>query len=364
MKLTISQQLLKRALTKVVAFTPTKSATDYLVRFSYDQPNLLISSTMPEGTIQTTITNILTEDTAETDNHFSVNGKLINDIVSGADGETLNLDHNAEDNILTISTDASEWSIPLTKAAVRLPERGERKTGITTPEFIEALRKVRYAVGNEPSRPYLMMVDISAGRARATNGQTYSENTVGNEDLNVSIFYSMIGPLIEWLQRYADREVELFESAINYTFVVDNDSVSLVKRNLQFPDLDNLWVRGVKAGAASVLLVNRRALLSSLNRVKLLTDKDSPLVEVCIEGHKTTLKCKRKSGAEAITSLDSQWGAAARVATFDINALILLVKSNNQETVELRFGPDTRQAKSPIVLQGDNTWSMLTQMIN
>lgn len=362
MRLLLQKVSLSQVLNKIVAFIPSRNTSDHLVRLLWTDEGLSISVTLPEATIQTILTDVAVTNIQENNNHFWVSGRLLLDIVNKAGSDTLRLDFDSTNNKLVATTDDSQWSIPLTKALVRLPERGELVTQLLASELTSALKAVSYAVGSDPSRAYLMLIDIVGGRARATDGQSYAEKTIENTDLNLSVFYSMITPLISWLSSSTDQEVSLYQTATDFTFVIENNVVSLAKRNLDFPDLDRLYIKALKAQASSVLLVDRKTLISSLNRVKLVVEKDSPIVELCIEGQSMSLRCSKKTGAEAITHVPIKWGAATRTAHFDIAALLDLLRSTSEDMIELRFGPDIRTRKSPIVLQGNSTWSMLTQM--
>lgn len=156
--------------------------------------------------------------------------------------------------------------------------------------------------------------------------------------------------------------VYFYRTANGYLFDAAGDALQLPMLNVEFPDLDNVLIRPLRTKIPSLLRINKEDLIKSLKSVRLLTDKESPAVEIYLTPEQIVLRTSR-TNANATAKVPARWAAGARTVYFDINSLLNFLEAYDRRgDIELRFGTDTREARGPMVAEGEDTWAMLNQL--
>lgn len=297
---------------------------------------------------------------------WQVPALILTQIVNG-EGIILNLDRDA--GFVIVHRGVSRWQIALYKgASVPTVEEGpEAYREIDGEEVAFALDHVRFCIGDEDARPYLRALNCQNGRVRACDGSMYS-----HYDMQTKIDFSLPSHVVDAVRAYlkdfiankTKEGVGFGETENAYHFSTGVDTVSINKPSFDYPDLNTILVRKVREDIPCVLKVSPLALSNALSNVALVTDKHDTRLELSIQRDKITLRCAKRGGTEAVTSLDAKWATADRTAYFDVKRFRDLLNSvvSGDSEWEIKFGKDDRNRKSPIVIEGNNTWTMLNQI--
>lgn len=364
MKFTIPKQSLDTSLTKIVSFLPSRLHPSQPVMVSVDDEDVHLSTSIPEAFVETVCGPLSDLELGEDEelSTFAINAKLFLDIVKRSRSDALTIDYDKAQNVLEIVAGTSRWSIPLTNFTTEMPQARERKATVPANRLVKAFKTVEYAIGEETGRPYLMMLDVKEGRVRATDGTRYHEVDLDNKNLDFSIFCTVVSPVIAFLGTYGQAEITVSESGEWTHFQIGKDNLVVSKLTVAFPNFDDVWLTPLRTQAPQILKLKRLDLLSALERVELVADKDKPHVEITFDRQAITLKCSRKNGAEASTTIDASWAGAIRSVTFNIKALIKTIKLSEDEELEIRFTRETRERKSPLIIEEEGSWCLLNQI--
>ena len=205
------------------------------------------------------------------------------------------------------------------------------------------------------------MIDVINGRIRACNGFQYHEVDTKIKDLTFSVPGTMTDNFIS-VMRYFDGDVEFYEDKNSYYFKNHDDLISVRKLQLSFPDLDRLLVRPLKSSVPALLQVNKGALTKALKQVRSIADDNYPYVELHLTQKEVLLRCTSKMGSDVVSQIEAKWAAKPRIATFNVKHLSQTIDSLHDGVLEIRFGTDTKTKKSPLVVEGVGTWTMLNQI--
>ena len=245
-----------------------------------------------------------------------------------------------------------------TNTQVAYPE--ERTCVVDSYTLLTAFNTVKYAIDSDSVRPALFMVDVIDGRVRACNGFQYHDVDTKVKGLTFSIPGGMADSFCNVL-RYFDGEIDFYADDDAYYFKNGGDTISVHKLAAKFPDLDRLLVRPLRSEIPALLQVRHKDIVEAVKRVRLALDENYPYIELHLNKTEVVVRGTQKSGAEAATSIKASWASKPRVATFNVRYLLQTLDSLNAEQLELRFGADTKSKKSPMVMEGSGTWTMLNQ---
>jgi len=352
----ISRTVLINSLKKVVSFIPrvktSESAGVIVVDSLKDSIRLTLS--YPEASIRTTIGALSTGD----ESPIRIHGHKFLSIVASADKE---ITFKADETFAEFRSGSSMWREPMpttTPKSIVLPD--ERVCEVDSYALLTAFNTVKYAVDYDSVRPSLFMVDVIDGRVRACNGFQYHDVDTKTKGLTFSIPGGMVDSFCSVL-RYFDGKASFFEDDDSFYFENGNDTISIRRLSAKFPDLDRLLVRSLRSEVPALLQVQRKDLITAIKRVRLALDDNYPYVELHLNKSEIVVRGTQKSGAEAVSSVPSSWASRPRIVTFNVKYLLQTLDSLGDGLLELRFGADTKNKKSPMVMEGSGVWTMLNQ---
>ncbi len=353
----VAKIALVKTLQKVVAFIPKvkTSGTAGVVSLTPIGNTLKLTLSYPEATIESLCTAVSVQNPPE---RMSLSGQKFLAMVAAADKEIL-LD--VVNSSLEVKSGKSKWVEPMSTPSDRsitLPDAPAVTFDVYP--LLTALNTVKYALESDAVRPSLYMIDIKDGLVRACNGFQYHEVDTKISDLTFSIPGGMAESFMAVL-RYFDGSVEFYMDEDYYYFKNKTDTIAVRRLQLTFPDLDRLLVKPLKSDSPALLQVNKSALVKALKQVKLVTDDNYPYVELHLSQKEVLLRCTAKLGSESVASINGKWAAKPRVATFNVSHLSQTLNSLPDGVLEVRFGTDTKKKKSPLVVEGAGSWTMLNQ---
>lgn len=352
----VSRPVLINTLKKVVAFIPkVKSSTSTgVVSVDPLENEIKISLSYPEASITTKIGALSDPE----ESSIKIHGHKFLSIVGLSDKEIV---FTSDGSSAEIRSGTSLWKEPMPAAYTYTGSQPESPVcTVDSYALLTAFNAVKYAVDYDSVRPALFMVDVIDGRVRACNGFQYHEVDLKIPSLSFSISGGMVDSFCAVL-RYFDGNIDFYDGSDSYFFNSSNTSISVRKLAASFPDLDRLLVRPLKSESPALLQVDKNALINAVKRVKIAIDDSYPYVEVHINKSEVLVRGTQKSGAEAVTSVPADWASKPRIATFNAKYLLQTLGSLSAQNLELRFGADTKSSKSPMVMEGSGTWTMLNQ---
>lgn len=353
----IAKTELVGTLKKVVAFIPKIKTSDYsgVVSITPVDGKVKLTLSYPEATIESICD---ASEVSEDETPITIQGRKLLPIVSAADKE---VELRVSNEFLEVVSGRSQWREPMPKVSAKpivLPKEPAATFGVY--QVLTAFNTVSYAIDSDSVRPSLYMIDVVDGRVRACNGFQYHEVSTKNPGLTFSIPGGMAESFIA-VMRYFDGDIDFYSDDDSYYFKNGNDTISVRKVQLAFPDLDRLLVRPLRSEVPALLQVDKNGLLKALRKARLALDDKYPYVELHITKKELVVRGTQKMGAEHVSAIPAVWDAKDRVATFNIKHIVNTVENLHDGTLELRFGPDTKKKKSPMVVEGTGTWTMVNQ---
>jgi len=316
--------------------------------------SIRLTLSYPEASIQTTV-GALSE---ESEGQVRIHGHKFLDIVAASEKE---ITFKSDESFVEFRSGSSMWKEPMpTSPVIKIVCPKERVCGVDSYALLTAFNTTKYAIDQDTARPALYMVDVVDGRVRACNGFQYHDVDTKTKGLTFSVPGGMIDGFCSVL-RHFDGEADFFEDDKSYYFKNGGDTISIHKLAASFPDLDRLLVRSLRSEIPSLLQVQRKDLITAVKRVKLALDENYPYIELHINKTEVVVRGTQKAGAEAATKIAASWASKPRVATFNVKYLLQTLNSLSDGLLELRFGADTKSKKSPMVMEGSGTWTMLNQ---
>lgn len=329
--------------------------------------NLLVEIPGPDITYRSSV--VVERIESPEDEAWQVPALLLSQIVSGGEGTVLNIDREA--GFMIVHRGVSRWQFGLYKG-VTIPavENVPDELGtVNGAQLHTAIDHVRFCVrDDDDTRPYLRAMDCKNGRVRGCDGAMYS-----HYDLQDKITFSLPAHVVDSVRAYlkinceADKQPDIGfgESEYAYHFSSGHDTVSIAKPSFEYPDLDTIIVRRVREQLPCVLVVPPLELQNALSDVAVVSEKKDSSLELRMTRNEIHMSCKRRGGTEASTTIPASWASPERTAHFDVSKfrdLLNSVASSGQTEWEIKFGHDNRDRKSPIVVEGRNTWTMLNQV--
>lgn len=282
----------------------------------------------------------------------------------------------AEDGDLTISVENGEakievgkthWTLKLMDGSdyPELPDIEEVEFhSVDRAKFVGWIRSVRHAAATETTRPSLMVIDISGGQMRASDGVRFQQVTVGKEiPIDISIPINAVDDLVKILQTTEAPKIELGEDEESLFFKVGGDTFIAQKLNAVFPDVDEQLLKPALAND-QVLNVDRNDLAKAIKRVRITADPETNAVVLDLSKDKMQVKSKDKYGSTCTEDLDVKWDGKDRSVAFNHEHLLQMLNMTDLASCEFRLGEDTKTRPSPILLRDDEAGQvgMLNQL--
>lgn len=356
MTASLAKRDLIAAVAKAASFIPNTSAgRSSVITLAPNQGYLRLSIAYPDGNF-TTHCNV--EDIGEAP-EVSLYGKRFIDIVGRAEGA---IKLSWDDTKLTVHSGKSKWTERALNRSVKAATlTGEQACTFVASELLHCLKEVQYAADKNSMRPTMFVVDVQDGRVRATNGSNYHEAKLVAEGLTFQVSNQQVPSFLKLLKAWGDNKITFTTSDTSYGFKLGGDLLTMARLDIPFPDLDAALLRPLKAQASFTLKVRRTELEAAIRKVKLSSSDDFPYVEAHLTTEECLLKCEHE-GSEAVSSVKAVWANTPRIATFNIDMLQNFISSSTEDILEIRMAKDTRDRKSPFIMGGGTSWSMVTQL--
>lgn len=304
--------------------------------------------------------------TAQDDAKLVLPGRTLIDIVDAADEDDLAID--VADGVATIKVKRAEWDLRVpdgSKYPTFPPTESVMFHEIPRGPFVDAISRVRYAASTESQRVNLLMIDIRApknakepARVRATDALRYHQVSLTGwpKGFDLQLPTSAADVLLSLLKTTEAETLEIGETEEQIVFRIDDDVFVSNKFVAQFPNVDEKLVAPAIEGNDQEMVVDRRALLDAIKRVRITSDPETSALALVLSRNKLIVRSKNSSKQRADSAseeLDVVWSGDKRTVGFNHKHLTELLRSIDSPSCTFLLGKDTRQKRSPLLLRDE-----------
>jgi DNA polymerase III sliding clamp (beta) subunit (PCNA family) len=335
---------------------PTSSrGKQSLVHFTPKDDKVQLALSYPEVTFITDFaaTEIVTGST------LSVYARKFYDILKSTDHTVTVGEAGGRIGITSGQTKWAERLVSYSVKDLQIPDTDE--SYFEPEEMVEAFKKVKYCAGLDTGRPGFFMVDVVAGKVRASDGVCYQEVRTKAKKSTFTVSNPMVDSFIKILSEWKS-DVRLTTTSTHFFFSCGPDVMVLARSSSVFPNLDKIIIRHLRMNAKYSLKMRRIELETALKKAAVVSDGTFPYVELHLNTKECLLRAKGDTGSEVVTKIEAAWSGAPRILTFDPNKLLACVKSQQPDILQFLLDKDTTNRKSPLVLDGAVSWAFVNQL--
>lgn len=254
----------------------------------------------------------------------------------------------------TIKSGSASWTIPLMDPA-GYPDfskaEEEKLNPVERQPFLAALQRVRKAVSTDEMRPYLMLIDLSGGRMRASDSIRFQQ-TEYEFPFECQIPFRAAHEVVQRLSASNSETIEVGQtkSALIYRF---GKSLLVAQKVVaKFPDVDEVLLKPTFSNDL-LLKVNRQELLSAVRRVRVTADEGTSAVVLSLNHGSVSVESKDRKGSVSVEEVPAEWEHAPRHVSFNHNHLTDLLSSSDTDTCVFRLGKDLKTKPTAFLMEDE-----------
>lgn len=278
--------------------------------------------------------------------------KLLSVVKEAEDGE---LTIRVSDMTATVQVGRASWTLMLQDGSTYpdLPHESEELTKVNRAKFVRALKSVRRAAPNKTYNAQLLMVDITNGKMRASDGVRYQEVPVDCPDLQIPL--NAVDDLVKILAASQAPEFEIRQNDDQLIFHISGDMFVANKAAANFPDMDAAVLKPV-LGNDMELVVARDDLVSAIKRVRITANPETAAVALNLTKNKLTINSRDKHGSAAEEAVDVAWDHSAKMLAFNHEHLLEMLDMGDMKTCHFWLGVDQKKTRpSALLLKDEET---------
>lgn len=279
--------------------------------------------------------------------------RLLEIVREAEDGELeINVDHGEAH----IAVGRTSWTLKLMPSDEYppLPDADDIEfTTIDRGKFIGSINSVKYAAATETVRPSLMLIDVTNGQMRASDGVRFQQVKVEPNIPDIQIPINAVDDLLKILRTTESNEVELGEDDNSLVFRVAGDIFVAQKLTAIFPDVDSQLVKPALLNDQK-LNVDREDLVAAIKRVRITADPETSAIVLELGKNKLTVRSKDKYGSTATEELDVFWEGPERQVAFNHVHLIQMLDMLDLKSCPFFLGTDTKTRPTPLLIRDDS----------
>lgn len=352
LEFSIEKHNLEKALGKAESVVPSKDLIPVLKNFHFkvsgSDLQITASDSVLSVLLHTPVVSVWQEGSAV----FPASKLSI--LVREAPNETINFKvvSKKEKLTATIKVGTTKWVVPLMSPngypdLSKVEEFG--LVDIPREGFLKAIQKVRKAASTDLMRPYLMLVDVTKGRVRASDSIRFQQAKFDFPfDCQIPTRAAH-----ELVQRLSASNLETFQAGQNDTsllFRFGNVLFIAQKVVAKFPDVDEVLLKPTLANDLE-LAVDREALLKAVRRVRITADETTAAVVLSLNTNSVSVESKDRKGGISIETVPATWGYAPRHVSFNHTHLTDMLSSTKSETCVFRLGKDLKTRPTPLLME-------------
>lgn len=215
-------------------------------------------------------------------------------------------------------------------------------------KFVSAIKQVRYAASNDTMRLNLMMIDVTNGRMRASDGVRFQEVKFAFP-FDAQIPINAVDDLVKVISLTEAKEFEVGETENSLVFRIGGDLFVAQKLAAEFPDVDEVLLKPSLVNDQE-LHIDRMELIQAIKRVRITADEETSAVILTLEEDAVTVHSKDKKGSTSSETVDAKWDSKERSASFNHQHLMDMLNMAEAKSCTFRLGKDTKTRPSPLLL--------------
>jgi len=257
-----------------------------------------------------------------------------------------------KDSTALIATDDTKWNLPLHRLssypALNLTAEMHK---FSKDLLYSALKRVKFAVSMDPSRPNLAVVSGLDNKITASDSYRLQQVIMSdNLPFPILIPGNKISLLMKFMEQTPNSTVSLGLNDKNLIVVIGTCLVSLPKLSLKFPDVDKAILKPALENDMELEL-DREDLISAIKKVRSAADIDSGSITITINSSNAEIKAKDKSGNYSSSVMPVLWGGTLRSFVVSHKYLIEMLRSHTSKRCSILLGPDTKLRKLPLLVR-------------
>lgn len=279
--------------------------------------------------------------------------KMLSIVREAEDGD---LTIQVADGLAEITVGHTTWKLRVADSAEYppMPDEGDLTfTEVERAPFVAALSAVKYAVCKDSLKPGYMMVDVSKGRMRASDGVRFQQVPVPEGTPDIQIPGAAVDDLLKMLRATEVPKIEVGLDEYQLVFRVGMDVFIASRMSATFPDVDEVLLKPTLANDRE-LVVDRGDLVSAIRRVRITADEETNAVSLYMDGDGVLVSAGDKYGSASTTAIDGTWEGDGRKASFNCSYLLEMLQQSDDKSISLWFGKGTASQPSPVLVKGSN----------
>lgn len=254
----------------------------------------------------------------------------------------------------TIKSANTQWVLPLHQIS-GFPDFTEAESlGLVEVErepFLKALQQVRKAASTDPTRPYLMLVDVKQGRLRASDSIRFQQVKY-TFPFDCQIPVRAAADITQRLSANNSEHIEVGQSDSALLFKIGSDFLIAQKIVAKFPDVDEVLLKPTLAND-QLLKVDRETLLKAVRRVRIMADDATSAVVLSLNVGSVSVEAKDRKGGTSVETVEAEWSHPPRHVSFNHQHLSDMLSSTKSETCTFRLGKDLKTRPTPLLMEDE-----------
>jgi DNA polymerase III subunit beta len=364
MKLVCTQSDLNTNLSLAIHAVPSRPSHPILA-------NVLLGASVEKGCVQLTgfdlSLGIRTSfpATVEVDGEVALPAKLLNDIVSKLPPGEITLALDAEEGLFTVTSNSGQFYQVRGMNAGEFPELPEIEVGsslrLRAETFSDGLRGTLFATSSDDTKQVLTGVHLRSGtdclEFAATDGhrlavveapidtETLDANSTGSEALAVTIPASALRELERTIAKCdKDDPIVLRFDAGQVIFELGDRCITSRRLEGSYPAYQQLIPRQFE----NQLNVDRRSLLSALERISVLADRKNNIVTFSLdsENQQLSLSVEAADVGNGKESMSASYSGKSLDIAFNVRYIVESLRNLQSTEVQIQLNSPTM----PVIL--------------
>ena len=254
----------------------------------------------------------------------------------------------------TIKSGQTSWVLPLMDSKNFPDFDGAEEYGtveVDREPLLHGLQRVRKSMSSDTMRPYLMLIDVSKGRMRASDSIRFQQIKF-DFPFDCQIPHRAVGEVISRLSSSNSEKIEVGQSNHALLFRFGGTLLICQKTVAQFPSVDEVLLKPAMLNDLE-LKVDRSLLLKAVRRVRITADEDTAAVVLSLNHGSVSVEAKDRKGGVSLESVDAEWEHAPRHVSFNHQHLSDMLSSTSSETCVFRLGKDLKTRPTPLLMEDE-----------
>lgn len=347
MKFIVSSSALLKQLQLVSGVLNSNAKLPILDNFLFDIKDQTL--TISASDLETTMTTTLSLDKSDSDGSIAIPAKLLLDTLKTFPEQPLTVDIDEKTMSIEISSDAGKYKLvgQFADEFPKLPEMEDTsKIEVDSGVLLEAITKTLFATGNDELRPVMSGVLFELGSDHITFVATDAHKLVryNRKDAKAEVNASMILPkkplqLLKNILGNVDDPVQVEYNTSNARFACEN--ITLICRLIdgKFPNYDAV----IPKENPNKLTIGRTALLNSIKRVSIFSNKTTHQVRLKMAGSELSISAEDLDFQnEANERLTCQYEGEDMEIGFNSRFLLEMLQNLHTDNINLEMSAPNR----------------------